>query len=141
MAGTPFILDEAGRKKLARLRVLAAKRPVEMRGILERLENPDERRRHKRQMSAQTVVLPFGYAVTYSIETGHPIGTCRHMSMSSPAEGRLPIAAVVWLTAEALGFVGDLELCTIWVENLEGHGQAINVVQPVGIAEPPARPD
>lgn len=71
------------------------------------------------------------HAVTFSIETGHPIGTARHMSMSSPAAGRVPIPEAVWMAAAELGFTGSIEQCMTWPEQLQGHGVAINVVQPM----------
>lgn len=118
------------REKLAALRELAAANPVDMRGLSERLKLPKLKAAHKDQMTAQSVRIPATYLVTFSIENGHPVGTCRHMSMST-VRGRLPRPESVWLIAEALGFVGGLTECVTWQETLQGHGEAINVVQPL----------
>jgi len=89
-----------------------------------------------KQMTKQTVYLPAAYAVTFSIETNHPAGTCRHMSMSVKTEGRVPNEHAVWMVCEELGFTGSLQECHIWLEDLEGHGHAINVVQSLTMQEP-----
>jgi hypothetical protein len=75
-----------------------------------------------------------GFLLTYSVELGHPAGIARHMSMSSPAKGRLPTPEAVWMICQELGYVGSLAQCLVWIEDLE-RGQerekAINVVQPI----------
>lgn len=117
--------------RLARLRDRAARDPVDMLEVAEKITTPEYKKRHKARMTGLSVLLPFGFLVTFSIENNHPGGTMRHMSMSSPAVGRLPMSEAVWMTAEALGFVGAIEDCASWIEDLEGHGSAINLVQPV----------
>jgi hypothetical protein len=89
-------------------------------------------------MNAQSLRLPLDFMVTFSIETGHPVGTCRHMSMSSGKRGRVPSPAAAWMVAEALGFVGELDTCTVWMETLVPQGKAVNIVQPVSMAATPA---
>jgi hypothetical protein len=135
VSGTPLVLGPAERDALKRLRERAALQPVDMRGLLRRLEDPVNKAAHMRQMTDQTVELAFGSAVTFSIENNHPLGACRHMSMSSPAPGRVPRPEAVWMVAEQLGFVGALEMCVVWPEELRGHGMAINVVQPLMTSE------
>jgi len=130
MIGLPFILGPLERELLHRLRELAAKHPVDMPPLRERLKTRRGKREHMKRMTAQTVFLPFGFAATLSIETNHPGGrTARHMSMSSPVEGRLPIPEAVWMVAVELGFTGSLEDdCFVWIEKLR-QGDAVNVVQ------------
>jgi hypothetical protein len=122
---------------LAALRLLAAKSPVAMPPLMERLKTPEGKRAHMAQMDVQTVEIPLGFLVTFSIETGHGAGTCRHMSMSSPKRGRLPAPEALWMVAEHLGFVGGLEACTHWIEDLQrGSGdrqQVVNLVQPIDV--------
>ena len=138
MAATPLIMGATQLRLLADLRERAAKVPVSMDGLLERLKDPDAKAAHMARMDDLTVTIPIEFLVTFSIETGHPIGTCRHMSMSSPRKGRLPsIEAVQWV-AEALGFIGRIDdgTCHVWIEDLaRGHAraQAVNVVQPVSV--------
>lgn len=136
--GTPFLLGPADCDALHELRDRAARAPVDIRDLTERISRPTGKAVHMRQMTAQTIELPFGYAVTYSVEFGHPIGTCRHMSMSSPRPDRVPRPEALWLVAVELGFVGELEQCAVWPEALQGHGIAVNVVQP--ITAPEGRP-
>lgn len=131
---TPFLLGPAEEAALRGLRELAARSPVEMQSLAARLATPEGKAAHMRQMTAQTIELPFGYMVTFSVESGHPIGAARHMSMSSPAEGRVPRPEAVWIVAELLGFAGSLEQCVSWPETLEGHGLAINLVQPLAVS-------
>jgi hypothetical protein len=129
MNGTPLLIGPVERAGLHELRERAARAPVDMHGLTQRLKDPAEKARHREQMTAQSVRLPLAYVLTYSVETGHPGGTARHMSMSVSRSGRVPTPEAVWMVAEALGFTGGLERCVSWQENLEGHGTAINVVQ------------
>lgn len=141
MAATPLIVGQAQKALLHGLRDLAAANPVDMRGLTDRLATPDGKRAHMDRMNALTCEIPAAFWVTFSIETGHPVGTCRHMSMSSRRHGRTPTPEAVWMIAEELGFVGSLEMCTVWPEDLQRGPQerkdraiAINVVQPIAVS-------
>jgi hypothetical protein len=114
---------------LTALRVLASQHPVDIRVLAEAVKHPAGKAAHKQQMTAQSIPLPMDYLVTFSIETRHPGGTVRHMSMSVGAQDRVPNQHAVWMVAECLGFAGTLDACTAWVEDLEGHGAAVNLVQ------------
>jgi hypothetical protein len=69
----------------------------------------------------------------FSIETGHVVGACRHMSMSIVRVGRVPSQEAVWMVAEQLGFSGGLTACTAWPEKVSDGVTAINVVQPLSV--------
>jgi hypothetical protein len=115
---------------LTALRTLAHDHPVGMAVLMEALKHRAGKAAHKIQMTRQTVEIPVGYMVTFSIETGHPGGTARHMSMSTAAAGRIPNEHAIWMVAERLGFTkGSENKCAMWLEELEGHGAAVNVVQ------------
>lgn len=88
-------------------------------------------------MTAQSIRIqgPWPFFVTFWIETNHPVGTCRHMSMSITRDNRVPSPAAVWLIAEVLGFAGGLEACRQWPEELSDGGTAINIVQPLSVTE------
>ena len=90
-------------------------------------------------MTAQTIRIdgPWPFFVTFSIETGQPVGPCRHMSMSIRREDRVPHPDAVWLIAAELGFVGGLDSCQAWPERLNDGGTAINVIQPIAAQEAP----
>jgi hypothetical protein len=136
---TPLFIGTGERELLRQLRELAALHPVDMQGLTERLKLPALKKRHMRQMTAQTVYLPAAYAVTLSIEFNHPQGrTARHMSMSVDREDRIPNQHAVWMVAEELGFTGALSDCIVWLEDLQGHGKAINIVQLLNPEEPHA---
>lgn len=130
---TPLLIGPEERKKLVALRELAAAHPVDMPALMRRLETPAGKAAHKRQMTKQSVAIPADFLVTFSIETGHPAGTCRHLSMSVGREGRVPSPEAIAMVAAELGFVGALETQIIWLEELQGHGKAVNVVQPLSI--------
>jgi hypothetical protein len=134
MTGTPLLIATPEREALALLRGLASEHPVDMTGLEERLKDPVFKAAHMAQMTAQTIDIPAAYQVTFSIEHNHPGGTARHMSMSVQKRGRVPNQYAVWMVAEVLGFTGGLEDCVCWVEDLKGHGKAVNVVQ---IIDPP----
>jgi hypothetical protein len=132
---TPLLIGPEERCALAALRELALAHPVDMPQLMGRIKTPDGKAKHMDQMTKQSIEIPFGFLVTFSVEVGHRIGTCRHMSMSSPKQGGLPTPQGVWMVAEALGFVGDsIEdgTCMVWLEDLK-QGRAVNVVQPINI--------
>jgi hypothetical protein len=140
MAGTPLIIGEAQKAALRELRDNAAANPIDMPPLMKRLETPEGKAAHMRQMNCQTIDVPLAFMVTFSIETNHPCGTCRHMSMSATRRGRTPTPEAVWMVAEELGFVGSMEACVVWPEDLQRGPQqrtdraiAINVVQPLSV--------
>lgn len=145
VASSPLVVGPEQRAQLAKLREIARLHPVDMQDLKRRIQTPRGKRLHKMQMTAQSVWIPTAFVVTFSIETGHPAGACRHLSVSSDVRGRLPTFEALWMIADPLGFVGSLQLCRMWLE--EGgqifefdalpdavqHG-AINVVQPLSIS-------
>lgn len=121
---------------LDELRGKAAAAPVDVRELRARISTPEGKAAHGAQMAAQSIGLPVGFLVTFSIEHGHPIGPCRHMSISLRGEqGRVPSPDAVWMVAEHLGFAGGLDVCRLWPEELQGHGTAVNVMQPLSVVE------
>lgn len=135
--GTPMILDADTLREIQRLRAYAESNPVDMLTLGDRIKTADGKAAHMKQMDAQSMAIPMAYMVTFSVETGHPCGTARHMSMSVQREGRIPNDLSLWMVAQEFGFYGSLRECYLYQEKLLGHGQAINVVQPL---EPPAKP-
>jgi hypothetical protein len=120
---------------LRRLREEAVRKPVDVRTLRSRLATEKGRTAIRDQMTAQTVEIPVGYLVSFSIEIGHPDhGVARHASMS--VEGHSPIREAIWWIVRELGFVGCLDDCYIWNERLIGHGEVVNVAQLVSISAP-----
>jgi hypothetical protein len=135
MKSTPLVIGPTEKQVLSDLRALAVRHPVDMKDLLPKLETPDGKATHMAQMTRQSVEIPFGYIVTFSIELGHPCGTARHLSMSSPRRGRLPTPEAVQMVMDELGFAGPLKQCAVWLEDLSGREKAVNVVEPVAISE------
>jgi hypothetical protein len=131
MMGTPLVIDDEVRAQIKACIELAEANPVDMPALMERIKDPVKKEHHMAQMTRQSVKVPLAYMVTFSIEDGHPIGRCRHMSMSVQREGRLPNEIGVWMIAKEFGFWGSLKDCTVRLEDLQGHGKAVNIVQPV----------
>ena len=80
MPDAPLIITPLVRHELHKLREAAARNPIDMPYRVARLNTPRGRRLHWAQMEAQTVEIPgpWPFFVTFSIETGHQIGVCRH---------------------------------------------------------------
>lgn len=135
MADAPLIITPEIVAALHKLRDAAARKPTDMQEVMRLLKTPRGKRLHMAQMTAQTISIPgpWTFFVTFSIENGHPVGTCRHMSMSIKREGRVPHPIGVWMVAEELGFSGGLEACAVWPEDLSDGGRAVNVVQPISV--------
>ncbi len=104
--------------------------PVRMANLEERLKRPALRAVHMQQMTEQSIPIPHGYFVTYSIEDEHPAGRCRHISISVGQPDMLPSPEAVWMIAQRFGFRGDMRACIAWIEELS-QGDAINLVQTV----------
>jgi hypothetical protein len=130
---TALVLGDPEKVKIADLRERASQNPVDVKWLLNWIKDPDIKARHMAQMSSQTMLIPMNFMVTYSIETGHPAGVCRHMSMSLDKKGYCPSPYAVWMVAEEFGFVGGLVQCSVWEEELQGHGMSVNVVQPLAV--------
>lgn len=126
----PLVIDDDVRVQIKTLRELAEANPVDMLKLSERIKTVKGKRHHMAQMTRQTIEIPMAYAVTFSIEHGHPVGVCRHLSMSVALAGRVPNPDALWMIATELGFWGSIfQVDGVWEENLKGHGMAINIVQ------------
>jgi hypothetical protein len=133
MLDAPLIITPQVQADLHKLRDAAARNPIDMPHRVTRLHTPRGRRLHMQQMDAQTVEIPGPWP--FSIETGHPSGAARHVSVSIAREGRVPGQYAVWMICEELGFGGGLEACQCWPEKLEGGGTAVNVIQPLSVQQ------
>jgi hypothetical protein len=147
MTINPLIIGATQKRELNALRDLAIAHPVDLPKVMEAIKTPEGKRLHMDQMDSQTVDLPIAYAVTFSIEIGHPCGPCRHMSLSSRLRGRSPIPEAVWMVCEELGFVGEakFEGCHVYKEDLQrgpdpkrDRAVAVNVIQPLAVILHPA---
>jgi hypothetical protein len=134
MPATPLILGLTQKTQLTDLRAYAAANPIDVLEVREQVKTRDGKAAHiKRMMRHFTAKIPAAFMVTFSIETGHGSGVCRHLSVSVLRRGRTPTPEAVWLIAALLGFQGGLEACAIWQEDIGEGDFAINVVQPVNL--------
>lgn len=119
---------------IEKVRERAVANPVDVPGLAARLATEAGKDAYRRQMTTQTIALPPGWLCTFSIETGHPCGTARHLSVSR--SGDVPHPTMIADIARAFGFTGGLSDWICWSEVLEGHGlegygTAVNIVQPI----------
>lgn len=87
MNATALLIGPAESAALMALRELAAARPVDMLRLMDVIKTPQGKGAHKDRMTEQSVFIPLDFMVTFSIETGHPVGTCRHIE-HEPRETR-----------------------------------------------------
>jgi hypothetical protein len=131
-----LVIGAGEMKLIGELKRMAEKHPVNAPEVVELVKTVEGKARHMVHMSSQSIPLPLDYLVTYSLETGHPVGLCRHLSMSSGKKDHVPSPTAVWAVAELLGFINGLEYCVVYKENAQrGSGTvvAINVIQPVAM--------
>lgn len=129
----PLMLGPKVQQKIIDLCKKAEENKIDVRVLLDTIKQPGILDAHMQQMNNQTIIVPgpFAFRITYSVETGHPAGMCRHLSMSIDRPNRMPSATSVWIVAQMFGFEGGLDACKLWNEHLSEDRVAINVVQPV----------
>ena len=129
-----LLIGAAERLAIAKVILMANAFPVNVQDLIQQLKTPHGETAHRMQMTVQSVELPVGYLVCYSIEDGHGAGRCRHLSISGPKPDQLPSPEAAWLIAEEFGFVGNLLQCAMWLEDLM-QGRAMNLVQPISVED------
>jgi hypothetical protein len=121
------------RALLESLRIAAQARPIHMPTLAQTMKTREGMTQYRAQMREQTITLPgrWDWIASFSIETGHPCGTARHLSVSIDRPQRVPRLEAVWMIARELGFTGaDVTACAgVWFEDLADGGKAINVLQ------------
>jgi hypothetical protein len=130
---TALVIDYRQRKRLADLRALANRHPVNAAELPHTLATDEGKVAHLQVITSQTIELPVGFLLSFTVETGHPCGTIRHMTLSVMRVDRIPTPEACELVAAELGFVGGLAACMRWTEQLQGHGVGVNLVQPVDL--------
>ena len=127
--GHLLVLGDDERAALRALQNRAEAAPISMPDLAEQLKTPAGKDAHRAQMTAQSVMLPDGIIVCFSVEDGDPCGRARHMSISLDSEDKVPHPYVVEIIMAELGFVARLRHSAVWLEDL-AQGKAVNVVQP-----------
>lgn len=129
---TPLLIGAKQKQAIRAVCALAEANPIDMLQRIEQLQTEVGKIAHMAQMTGQTIELPTAFLVTYSVELGHPAGKCRHLSVSIEREGRVPSPEGVWIIAQEFGFTGQIKDCArIWLEKVEGGGDAVNLLQAV----------
>ena len=123
------------RQMLGTLREIASGQPLDITTLGARMASARGWREHQAQMQRQSLTVQGEVALllVYSVETGHPSGTCRHMSLSMSDPELLPSQLLTETIMRELGFIGGTDLCQIWTEPLSSGSTAVNVVQPVTV--------
>lgn len=133
---TPFVMSPEVEAQLAALRSLAEsderKLPVDLLKLYSQGFDPEDPRTRTKSLYPldQTLELPLGWKVTFSVEE-QPFGWARHLSMSSPAKGKLPHPVTLAWTMKALGFARKLPACFVYPEKYAEGRIAVNVIEPV----------
>jgi hypothetical protein len=126
---TIFYIDEAAEQELRALAERAAAKVIPLTSLIHAVEMMKAGTPIRLVPADQTIMLPTGFLVTYSVEE-QPGGKMRHLSMSSPASGRAPIEAACEMVMEHLGFRTRMRSCQVWLEDLPDGEKAINILGP-----------
>lgn len=141
----PLLLTEQLREEMIQIRTRAAERVVDMVA----LQWNNNHASHREQMSEQSMLIPPGFIMVYSVEEHPTAGKARHLSLTSPEPTQMPNQKTVWEVAKVMGFRGGqgwmkgFEACDrIWIEGLN-QGVAVNLVQLLAgeLSEPHRRQD
>ena len=139
-----LLIGAAEKIAIERLRELAAENVVDMAGLAERILTSDGEATHKAQMDRQSVRIPRGFVVTYTVNSIEGHGLWRHISVSNLAT---PHPTALTMLAEAFGFTG-LKMTAdpqefgealliagvhIWLEDLCEDVKAVNLMQPIAV--------
>lgn len=132
-----LLLGEAERAALLDLRTRAEANPIDGLAAIERAKTPEGLRDHVQTMQGQSITLPPDTLVFFSVETGHPGGPARHLSVSDGRPGRVPSVEAISMIGELLGIVGGPEAWDLtWPVKIPNRsGIAISVIQFLATAE------
>jgi hypothetical protein len=72
------------------------------------------------------VILPLGWRVCIGCEE-QPAGIALHVSMSSPADGKVPSPEAMFMLCDALGHKQE-DIARLWMEEYEPNRRAINML-------------
>src|SRR5262245_14303706 len=131
---TTFILYDADRTRLRVAADRARAKPVPWE-ILKRGVTPNQET-HELTLAdregipvlrdPEQVMLPGGWRVAITCEE-QPAGILLHVSMSSPAEGKVPVLRAMEMIVEACGF-SPVDIARVWLEEYEPNKRAVNVL-------------
>jgi hypothetical protein len=92
----------------------------------DRLTLADRKDTPKVERTIEQVILPLGWRVAISCEE-QPAGRLLHLSMSSPAKGKIPNEHAMLMVIEACGYRLE-DVARGWMEEFEPGWNAINVL-------------
>ena len=125
MTTAPLIITPEVTKALTNLKKLATESPVDVLSLMDRIKTREGERTHRAQMARQTYVVstgPYLFWVTFSMETGHPSGMARHLSVSILRENRVPSFEAVEMIADIHGLYGHSRVLGRVVGRSSGRG-------------------
>jgi hypothetical protein len=131
----PLMIGPGEREAIARVKQAALEKPVDVATLPARLATGEGKMLHMAQMTAQSIELPIGFFVTYSVEV-QPVGLCHHISISTDGgPGRVPNPYACEMIAHEFGIPGGFaDWDRAWPEELKGHrSTAINIVHLMGL--------
>lgn len=120
-----LILDDSVIDSIISLAKYAEENPVSMDELLDTV---NKQAKPVGDFKEHTLELPFGNRIVYSIED-QPLGKIRHLSMSKGVKGKLPSVEAVRIIMKLLGFKNEIEYDIIFIEEIPGGRQAINVME------------
>jgi hypothetical protein len=126
---TMFLMDEPTTAKIKELADYAVQHSYDLAFMKERARKSQTGEPVEKYAEEHTLVLPTGFLITYTIEQ-HPGGWMRHLSMSSPARGKVPNQPAIEWVMGLLGYTKPLERCVTWPEHFGDNQIAINVLEP-----------
>lgn len=138
ISSSPLVIGKDEVEALAALRRKAARKPINSLDVIQLIKTTTGAAKHYQRMKSLSIRLPVAFVVTFSIETNHPCGSIRRMSLSSIVPRRVPTREALWMVAEELGFIGGLSACSAWPEDIGNGDIAINLAQPLNVAAPPS---
>lgn len=135
----PFLLDDAGKSELQRIRTYGEQHPVlldTMKAIKEKRTRPMGDNRHYACVLPplkSAAKWPHRFRIVFTVEqhpNKHDDGAtwCRHMSASIlDSKDRMPNEVVLHTLMHELGFWQVIDRCVVYTEDF-GAGKAVNII-------------
>ena len=131
---TVLLITATGRDRIAEIIAVAQESPIRLADVVRLSEgfDPDDHGTAKLSPSHHPKyhVQLGDHRVVYTHEE-QLCGMCRHMSVSIPARGRLPLIAAVEMIMEEFGFRRPIEKCLVWLEEIGEDRRGVNVLEPM----------
>jgi hypothetical protein len=128
---TALIIGDQERAVIAELKAFASANLFDARAAIEAATSNEAV--YREMMRSLSITLPVAYVVTFSHER-QPFGIARHISISLDVPNKMPGVAAVEFILREFGMKPLAESAGVWVEDVSPGLRAVNVVQPLEIA-------